>query len=29
MYTGVYPFDEHSSWARAAAELRRKGKKNG
>jgi len=28
-YTGVYPFDEHSSWARAAAELRRKGKKNG
>jgi UDP-3-O-[3-hydroxymyristoyl] glucosamine N-acyltransferase len=28
-YTGVYPFDEHSSWARAAATLRRKGKKNG
>ena len=28
-YTGVYPFDEHSSWARAAAGLRRKGKKNG
>ena len=28
-YTGVYPFAEHSSWARAAAELRRKGKKNG
>ena len=28
-YTGVYPFDEHSSWARAAAALRRKGKKNG
>ena len=28
-YTGVYPFDEHSSWARAAAELRRKGKKHG
>jgi UDP-3-O-[3-hydroxymyristoyl] glucosamine N-acyltransferase len=28
-YTGVYPFDEHSSWARAAAQLRRKGKKNG
>jgi UDP-3-O-[3-hydroxymyristoyl] glucosamine N-acyltransferase len=27
-YTGVYPFDEHSSWARAAALLRRKGKKN-
>jgi len=28
-YTGVYPFDEHESWARSAAELRRKGKKNG
>ncbi|MFN2643363.1 MAG: UDP-3-O-(3-hydroxymyristoyl)glucosamine N-acyltransferase [Burkholderiales bacterium] len=28
-YTGVYPFDEHSAWARAAAELRRKGKKDG
>jgi UDP-3-O-[3-hydroxymyristoyl] glucosamine N-acyltransferase len=28
-YTGVYPFDEHASWARAAAGLRRKGKKNG
>ena len=28
-YTGIYPFDEHSSWTRAAAELRRKGKKNG
>jgi len=28
-YTGVYPYDEHSSWARAAAQLRRKGKKNG
>jgi UDP-3-O-[3-hydroxymyristoyl] glucosamine N-acyltransferase len=28
-YTGVYPFDEHSSWARAAVQLRRKGKKNG
>ena len=28
-YTGVYPFDEHASWARAAAALRRKGKKNG
>jgi len=28
-YTGVYPFDEHGAWARAAAALRRKGKKNG
>jgi UDP-3-O-[3-hydroxymyristoyl] glucosamine N-acyltransferase len=28
-YTGVYPFDEHSSWARAAARLRRQGKKHG
>ena len=28
-YTGVYPFDEHDSWTRSAAELRRKGKKNG
>ncbi|HEX9434803.1 MAG TPA: UDP-3-O-(3-hydroxymyristoyl)glucosamine N-acyltransferase [Burkholderiales bacterium] len=28
-YTGVYPFDEHESWTRSAAELRRKGKKNG
>jgi UDP-3-O-[3-hydroxymyristoyl] glucosamine N-acyltransferase len=28
-YTGVYPFDEHAAWARAAAGLRRKGKKNG
>ncbi len=28
-YTGVYPFDEHDSWTRGAAELRRKGKKNG
>jgi UDP-3-O-[3-hydroxymyristoyl] glucosamine N-acyltransferase len=27
-YTGVYPFDEHDSWARGAAQLRRKGKKN-
>jgi UDP-3-O-[3-hydroxymyristoyl] glucosamine N-acyltransferase len=27
-YTGIYPFAEHSAWARAAAELRRKGKKN-
>jgi UDP-3-O-[3-hydroxymyristoyl] glucosamine N-acyltransferase len=25
-YTGVYPFAEHDSWARAAAELRRRGK---
>jgi UDP-3-O-[3-hydroxymyristoyl] glucosamine N-acyltransferase len=28
-YTGVYPFDEHASWARAAAGLRRKGKQHG
>ncbi|HEY5897473.1 MAG TPA: UDP-3-O-(3-hydroxymyristoyl)glucosamine N-acyltransferase [Burkholderiales bacterium] len=28
-YTGVYPFDEHSSWARGAARLRRKGKEHG
>ncbi len=28
-YTGVYPFDEHAAWARAAAGLRRKGKRNG
>ena len=28
-YTGVYPFDENASWARSAAQLRRKGKKNG
>ena len=28
-YTGVYPFDEHESWTRSAAGLRRKGKKNG
>jgi UDP-3-O-[3-hydroxymyristoyl] glucosamine N-acyltransferase len=28
-YTGVYPFDQHDSWTRSAAELRRKGKKNG
>src|SRR5258708_469420 len=28
-YTGVYPFDEHESWTRSAAELRPKGKKNG
>jgi UDP-3-O-[3-hydroxymyristoyl] glucosamine N-acyltransferase len=27
-YTGFYPFDEHNSWARSAAALRRKGKKN-
>jgi UDP-3-O-[3-hydroxymyristoyl] glucosamine N-acyltransferase len=26
-YTGVYPFDENSAWARGAAQLRRKGKK--
>jgi len=25
-YTGIYPIDEHESWARAAAWLRRKGK---
>src|SRR3954464_15367507 len=28
-YTGVYPFDEHASWARAAAQLRRQGKRHG
>jgi UDP-3-O-[3-hydroxymyristoyl] glucosamine N-acyltransferase len=28
-YTGVYPFDEHPSWQRSAAGLRRKGKKDG
>jgi UDP-3-O-[3-hydroxymyristoyl] glucosamine N-acyltransferase len=30
-YTGIYPFDEHESWRRSAARLRRmtKGKKNG
>jgi UDP-3-O-[3-hydroxymyristoyl] glucosamine N-acyltransferase len=28
-YTGIYPFDEHAAWARAAAGLRRKGKRNG
>jgi UDP-3-O-[3-hydroxymyristoyl] glucosamine N-acyltransferase len=28
-YTGVYPFDEHAAWARAAAGLRRKGKQHG
>lgn len=28
-YTGLYPFDEHSSWTRGAAQLRRKGKNNG
>jgi UDP-3-O-[3-hydroxymyristoyl] glucosamine N-acyltransferase len=28
-YTGVYPFDQHASWARAAAGLRRKGKQHG
>jgi len=27
-YTGVYPFDENKAWARGAATLRRKGKKN-
>jgi UDP-3-O-[3-hydroxymyristoyl] glucosamine N-acyltransferase len=27
-YTGIYPTDEHESWARAAAWLRRKGKKH-
>jgi UDP-3-O-[3-hydroxymyristoyl] glucosamine N-acyltransferase len=26
-YTGVYPFDENAAWARSAAQLRRKGKK--
>jgi UDP-3-O-[3-hydroxymyristoyl] glucosamine N-acyltransferase len=28
-YTGFYPTDEHPSWARSAAWLRRQGKKNG
>lgn len=30
-YTGIYPFEEHDSWKRNAAMLRRlsKGKKNG
>ena len=28
-YTGVYPFDEHPSWQRSAAGLRRKGKRDG
>jgi UDP-3-O-[3-hydroxymyristoyl] glucosamine N-acyltransferase len=28
-YTGIYPFDEHDAWARAAATLRRKGKRHG
>jgi len=28
-YTGIYPFDQHDAWARSAAQLRRKGKKNG
>ena len=27
-YTGIYPLDEHDNWARAAAWLRRKGKKH-
>ena len=27
-YTGIYPVDEHENWARAAAWLRRKGKKH-
>jgi UDP-3-O-[3-hydroxymyristoyl] glucosamine N-acyltransferase len=27
-YTGIYPMDEHESWARGAAWLRRKGKKH-
>jgi UDP-3-O-[3-hydroxymyristoyl] glucosamine N-acyltransferase len=27
-YTGIYPQDEHENWARAAAWLRRKGKKH-
>jgi UDP-3-O-[3-hydroxymyristoyl] glucosamine N-acyltransferase len=27
-YTGIYPVDEHDSWARGAAWLRRKGKKH-
>ena len=28
-YTGIYPFDEHASWTRSAASLRRKGKRDG
>jgi UDP-3-O-[3-hydroxymyristoyl] glucosamine N-acyltransferase len=28
-YTGIYPFDEHASWQRSAARLRRKGKQDG
>ena len=28
-YTGIYPFDEHASWTRSAARLRRKGKEDG
>ena len=28
-YTGIYPFDEHASWTRSAARLRRKGKSDG
>jgi len=28
-YTGIYPFDEHASWTRSAAGLRRKGKSDG
>ncbi|HZM34947.1 MAG TPA: UDP-3-O-(3-hydroxymyristoyl)glucosamine N-acyltransferase [Burkholderiales bacterium] len=28
-YTGIYPFDEHASWTRSAARLRRKGKEHG
>ena len=28
-YTGIYPFDEHASWTRSAARLRRKGKHDG
>jgi UDP-3-O-[3-hydroxymyristoyl] glucosamine N-acyltransferase len=28
-YTGIYPFDEHASWTRSAARLRRKGKDDG
>jgi UDP-3-O-[3-hydroxymyristoyl] glucosamine N-acyltransferase len=28
-YTGIYPFDEHASWTRSAARLRRKGKQDG
>lgn len=27
-YTGIYPFDEHASWTRSAARLRRKGKQD-